>query len=48
MNVTGKQFAWSFTYPKRGHLHTGILVLPTGRQVEFRLHAPPTDVIHGF
>ena len=48
VNVTGKQFAWSFTYPKRGHLHTGILVLPKGRQVEFRLHAPPTDVIHSF
>jgi cytochrome c oxidase subunit 2 len=46
--VTGKQFAWSFTYPKRGHLHTGILVLPAGRQVEFRLHAPLTDVIHSF
>jgi cytochrome c oxidase subunit 2 len=48
VNVTGKQFAWSFTYPKRGHLHTGILVLPQGRQVEFRLHAPATDVIHSF
>jgi cytochrome c oxidase subunit 2 len=48
VNVTGKQFAWSFTYPKRGHLHTGILVLPAGRQVEFRLHAPLTDVIHSF
>ena len=48
VNVTGKQFAWSFTFPKRGHLHTGILVLPEGRQVEFRLHAPPTDVIHSF
>ncbi len=48
VNVTGKQFAWSFTYPKRGHLHTGILALPAGRQVEFRLHAPPTDVIHSF
>ena len=48
VNVTGKQFAWSFTYPKRGHLHTGILVLPEGRQVEFRLHAPATDVIHSF
>jgi cytochrome c oxidase subunit 2 len=48
VNVTGKQFSWSFTYPRRGHLHTGILVLPEGRQVEFRLHAPPTDVIHSF
>jgi cytochrome c oxidase subunit 2 len=48
VNVTGRQFAWSFTYPKRGHLHTGILVLPQGRQVEFRLHAPRSDVIHSF
>jgi cytochrome c oxidase subunit 2 len=48
VNVTGRQFAWSFTYPKLGHLHTGILVLPKGRQVEFRLHAPATDVIHSF
>jgi cytochrome c oxidase subunit II len=48
VNVTGRQFAWSFTYPKRGHLHTPVLVLPEGRQVEFRLHAPPTDVIHSF
>jgi cytochrome c oxidase subunit 2 len=48
VNVTGRQFDWSFTYPKYGHLHTGILALPSGRQVEFRLHAPPTDVIHGF
>jgi cytochrome c oxidase subunit 2 len=48
VNVTGKQFDWAFTFPKRGHLHTGILALPLGRQVEFRLHAPPTDVIHSF
>jgi cytochrome c oxidase subunit II len=48
VNVTGRQFAWSFTFPKRGHLHTGILALPAGRQVEFRLHAPDTDVIHSF
>ncbi len=40
VNVTGRQFAWSFTYPKYGHLHTGVLALPAGRQVEFRLHAP--------
>jgi len=48
VNVTGRQFDWAFTYPKRGHLHTSILALPLGRQVEFRLHAPPTDVIHSF
>ena len=30
VNVTGQQFDWSFTYPKRGHLHTGILALPRG------------------
>ncbi len=48
VNVTGRQFDWSFTYPKYGHLHSGVLALPEGTQVEFRLHAPPTDVIHGF
>ena len=48
VNVSGRQFEWSFTYPKYGHLHTGILALPLGRQVEFRLHSPPTDVIHSF
>jgi cytochrome c oxidase subunit II len=48
VNVTGRQFSWSFTYPKYGHLHSGVLALPEGRQVEFRLHAPDTDVIHGF
>jgi cytochrome c oxidase subunit 2 len=48
VNVTGRQFDWSFTYPKYGHLHSGILALPLGRQVEFRLHSPPTDVIHSF
>lgn len=48
VNVTARQFDWSFTYPKRGHLHTNILALPLGRQVEFRLHSPPTDVIHSF
>jgi cytochrome c oxidase subunit 2 len=48
VNVTGKQFAWAFTYPQFGHVHTPILALPEGRQVEFRLHAPATDVIHSF
>jgi cytochrome c oxidase subunit II len=48
VNVTGRQFDWSFTYPKYGHLHSGILALPLGRQVEFRLHSPLTDVIHSF
>jgi cytochrome c oxidase subunit II len=48
VNVTGRQFDWSFTYPKYGHLHSGILALPLGRQVEFRLHSPPSDVIHSF
>jgi cytochrome c oxidase subunit 2 len=48
VNVTGRQFDWSFTYPKYGHLHSGILALPLGRQVQFRLHSPLTDVIHSF
>ena len=44
VKVTGRQFAWSFTYP--GGKTAPQLVLPLGRPV--RLDVVATDVIHGF
>ena len=44
--MQGQQFAWTFTYPSYGELKTGILALPVGRQVEFRISAVEHDVIH--
>lgn len=46
VDVQGQQFAWTFTYPSYGGLKTGILALPVGRQVEFRISAVEHDVIH--
>jgi cytochrome c oxidase subunit 2 len=50
IQVFGEQFAWTFTYPKnigRGkELKTTELFLPTGRSVDFRIHAK--DVLHDF
>jgi cytochrome c oxidase subunit II len=46
VNVTGQQFNWSFDYPKEQRLKTTELVLPKGRQVEFRIRTK--DVIHSF
>lgn len=44
VTVTGRQFAWSFTYP--GGKTTPELVLPLGRPV--RLDVQSLDVVHGF
>jgi cytochrome c oxidase subunit 2 len=44
VQVTGRQFAWSFTYP--GGKTTPQLVLPLGRPV--RLDVVAKDVVHGF
>ena len=44
IRVTGRQFAWSFTYP--GGKTTPELVLPLGRPV--RLDVVSQDVVHGF
>jgi cytochrome c oxidase subunit 2 len=48
--VYGEQFAWTFTYPKEitggKPVTTTQLFLPTGRSVEFRIHAK--DVLHDF
>jgi cytochrome c oxidase subunit 2 len=44
ITVTGRQFAWSFTYP--AGKTTPQLVLPVGRPV--RLDVNSADVVHGF
>jgi cytochrome c oxidase subunit II len=45
VNVTAQQFAWSFDYPEQ-KVKSASLVLPEGRQVEFRVKSK--DVIHDF
>jgi cytochrome c oxidase subunit II len=46
VNVTARQFAWTFTYPDDGGLTSAQLRLPLGRSVELHLRA--LDVIHSF
>jgi cytochrome c oxidase subunit 2 len=46
VDVTARQFAWTFTYPRQGNLTSGQLRLPAGRSVE--LHLTARDVIHSF
>ena len=46
VDVTARQFAWSFAYPGQGDLTSGQLRLPLGRSVE--LHLTALDVIHSF
>lgn len=46
VNVTGQQFAWRFDYPNDGKVKVNQLVLPEGRQVDFRVKTD--DVIHDF
>jgi cytochrome c oxidase subunit II len=45
VNVTGRQFTWSFDYPAE-KVASNELVLPKDRPVEFRIHTK--DVIHSF
>jgi cytochrome c oxidase subunit 2 len=45
VNVTGRQFTWSFEYPAR-EVSSTELVLPEGRPVDFRIRTQ--DVIHSF
>jgi cytochrome c oxidase subunit 2 len=45
VNVTGRQFTWSFEYPEQ-KVDTTELVLPKDRPVEFRIHTK--DVLHSF
>jgi cytochrome c oxidase subunit 2 len=46
VEVTARQFAWSFKYPQYGGAESGTLRLEQGRQVELRIRA--LDVIHSF
>ena len=46
VEVTARQFAWSFKYPQYGGFQSGTLWLQEDRQVELRLHS--LDVIHSF
>jgi len=46
VNVTGQQFSWRFNYPNDGKVRVNELVLPQGRQVDFRVQTD--DVIHDF
>ena len=46
VNVTARQFEWSFSYPDAGNLTSAQLRLPVGRSVQLRLTA--LDVIHSF
>jgi cytochrome c oxidase subunit 2 len=47
IDVTGQQFAWTFTYHESGKtFNTTQLYLPAGQSVKFRVHAK--DVIHDF
>lgn len=45
VNVTGRQWSWSFDYPEYG-ITSDVLVLPANHQVLLRLRA--VDVIHSF
>ncbi len=46
VNVTARQFTWSFDYPGEGKVESNQLVLPKGRPVEFRVKTK--DVLHSF
>lgn len=46
VEVTGRQFAWSFAYPEEGVKQADELVLPVDRQTEFKIRS--ADVIHSF
>jgi len=46
VEVTARQFVWSFKYPQYGGIESGVLYLPKGRTAELRLKS--LDVIHSF
>src|SRR5436190_5835160 len=46
VNVTARQFAWTFSYPDQKDLTSAQLRIPVGRSVE--LHLTANDVIHSF
>jgi cytochrome c oxidase subunit 2 len=46
VKVTGRQFAWSYTYPDNGNVKSTELVLPKGKAILFKVHTD--DVLHDF
>lgn len=46
VNVTGKQWIWSFAYPELEDIQSGELVLPVNRTAVLKMNAE--DVIHSF
>ena len=46
VNVTGKQWIWSFAYPELDNITSGELVLPVDRTTVLKMNAE--DVIHSF
>lgn len=47
VEVTGKQWAWSFHYPAEG-VDSQEMVVPVGQPIKCELSAPRTGVIHSF
>jgi len=47
VQVTGRQWSWSFHYPD-SDIDAAELVVPVNRPVRLELTAPPTDVNHSF
>lgn len=46
VNVTGKQWVWSFSYPESDNILSGELVLPVDRTTVLKMRAE--DVLHSF
>ncbi|MBW7959296.1 MAG: cytochrome c oxidase subunit II [Candidatus Promineofilum sp.] len=46
VNVTGRQWSWSFKYPEQGDAAAAELVLPVNRTIVLKMNAE--DVIHSF
>ncbi len=47
VQVTGRQWAWSFHYPDSG-IDSTELVVPVGTPIKAEITSPPTDVTHSF
>ena len=46
VDVLGKRWSWTFTYPNGKR--TAELYIPVGENIKLRLHAPENDVLHSF
>ena len=47
VNVTGRQWMWSFSYPEEG-VDASEMVVPVNTPVLVNLTSPPEDVVHSF